>query len=364
MYEEGAARIEAGEAFLNPKARLSRDISVAYLLARGSVANALDMTSATGIRGIRYAKECGIDDVTMLEINKNAFDSMAKNLRSNSMDNAKAYNTSVQEFCNMEDSPKFDAIDIDPFGSPAPYMYDALKVAHDGTSIMVTATDTAVLCGAQPNACKKIYHSVPMHNELGHEAGVRILACFIADLAAQFNFGISVEFAFSYLHYIRVIVRLAHGSKHAVKSVNSSGFAYKCEHCGWLGMEKGYFTSIQSCPNCSHEILRSGRLWLGEIKSDAVAKKIGGRMTKMLKGRDSESKFVETVIHEGNTPFYYSIPKLTKLMHIRAVSPFDVVKSLQASGIGASLTHFEKSCIKTEADVNELKARISAIVKP
>ena len=75
MYSEGKANIKHyDKAFLNPKGKLSRDISVAYvavLADKGSTV--LDATSATGIRGIRYIKEANIGKVTFLDINIDAF---------------------------------------------------------------------------------------------------------------------------------------------------------------------------------------------------------------------------------------------------------------------------------------------------
>ena len=74
MYSEGKANIKHyDKAFLNPKGKLSRDISVAYvavLADKGSTV--LDATSATGIRGIRYIKEANIGKVTFLDINIDA----------------------------------------------------------------------------------------------------------------------------------------------------------------------------------------------------------------------------------------------------------------------------------------------------
>jgi len=71
MYIEGKARIrDSGNAFLNPVGKASRDLSVAYvdlLASKGS--SLLDATAATGIRAIRYTKESGIKNPTILEIN-------------------------------------------------------------------------------------------------------------------------------------------------------------------------------------------------------------------------------------------------------------------------------------------------------
>ena len=142
MYKEGDARIKyADGAFLNPKAAISREISIAFVksLAKKTTC-VLDTTAATGIRGIRYCLEDGIRDLTLLEINANAYKAMRRNLKFNGV-KATALNTSVQEFANTCNK-QFDVIDLDPFGGVAPYIYDLMKISRDGTHLIATATDT------------------------------------------------------------------------------------------------------------------------------------------------------------------------------------------------------------------------------
>ena len=243
MYSEGKADIKYyDKAFLNPKGKLSRDISVAYMaVLAGKGANALDATSATGIRGIRYIKEAKIDKVTFLDINIDAYKTLMQNIGFNKVKaHAIAYSTSIQEFANLK-GDRYDFIDLDPFGSAAPNIQDLLKVSKDGTRLMVTSTDTAVLCGAQEKACMRIYLARPMHNELCYEAGIRVLIGYIARLAGQFNYGIEVEASFSYLHYMRVFVRLVHGAAYAYKSIAKLGYATYCNKCGNRSIDEKAF---------------------------------------------------------------------------------------------------------------------------
>ena len=362
-YTEGSATIADGKAFINPKAKLSRDATIAYARLQPGIKNALDATSATGIRGIRYCKELGLEEVTLLEINKSSYGSLKSNVESNSLKNAKHENISVQEFCNREQPTKFDIIDVDPFGSPAPYMFDILKVAHENSIIAFTATDTAVLCGAHLSACIKTYDAVPMHNELGHEAGIRILIGFFARLAAQFNYGVEVGLSFSYMHYMRAIVKLVKGSKAALSSVKKLGFAYKCRKCGWVGSEQGPFTRISRCPLCSSEIETSGRMWLGSLIDDDLRSELAKSMGEVMGSDKREYRFMESLALEPDMPFYYSIPKLTKLMHLPSISELVLAKRLVEAGHVAATTHFEKNCIKTDATIEEIKAAITSISK-
>ncbi|MCL5679879.1 MAG: hypothetical protein M1465_00865 [Candidatus Marsarchaeota archaeon] len=362
-YTEGSAVIEQGKAFINPKAKFSRDATIAYAMLYPRIENALDATSATGIRGIRYAKELNLKNVTFLEINGSAYPYLESNIKTNKIKRFSAHNMSVQEFCNISQQEKFDMIDIDPFGSPAPYIYDSLKVSHDGTIMAFTATDTAVLCGAHNQACIRTYGAVPMHNELGHEAGTRILIGFVATLAAQFNYGISVGIAFSYLHYMRAIIRLEHGNKRAMDSLRKMGFAYKCGKCGWIGYNIGMFPTKNCCDVCGSKLEISGRMWLGDLIEGDVRPKLGESITSVQGADAKEIKFAERIASEPNTPFYYSIPKLTKLMGLPSVSELSVIEGLLGKNYKASLTHFEKNCVKTDAPLEEIKSLISSLSK-
>ena len=241
MYEEGRAKIRfIGEAFLNPEAMFSRDLSVALVngFANRST-KILDPTAATGIRGIRYFLETKSKEVTMLDMNKNAYEAAKKNTKSNKV-KAKVLNLSIQEFVNTTKS-KFDVIDFDPFGSVAPNVYDLLKASSGGGYLFLTATDTAVLCGAQERACRKIYDANPMHNELCHEVGIRILIGYVARAAMQFNYGIEVILAVSYAHYMRVFLKLRYGEESSHDSIKELGYAYHCNKCGFNSTEKGFF---------------------------------------------------------------------------------------------------------------------------
>jgi tRNA (guanine26-N2/guanine27-N2)-dimethyltransferase len=357
IYKEGNTVIKYFEnAFLNPKSRLTRDMGVAFLNAIFSKTdkeklNVLDPTAATGIRGIRYVKETGIKNITFLEINKNAYKVLRKNLNFCKI-SANAFNTSIQEFANTL-REKFDIIDLDPFGSIAPNLYDILKLAKDKTYLFITATDTAVLCGAHTNACYKIYDAKPMHNELSHEVGLRIMLGFVAKTAAQFNFGIDVIFAFSYAHYFRALVKLNHGSDNAIASLKNLGYVYYCNKCGYRNISKSFLPTQQKC-KCGSMLEISGRLWADTLIKEDILKKVAENIKKIPDISNNEIKFIDTITNEKTIPLYYSIPKLTKLFRISSIKLSDLIEKLRQEGFAVSRTHFDLTAIKTDAPIEEI----------
>ncbi len=358
MYKEGKAVIKyTKESFLNSEGRLSRDISSAYVAAfsnkRSSI---LDATAATGIRGIRYYLESNSRAVTLLEMNRKAFPSMKKNVVFNKV-KANALGKNIQEFTNTTDK-KFDFIDLDPFGGVTPYIYDLMKVAKDGTRLMVTATDMAVLCGADYKACLRLYDAKPMHNELCHEVALRILIGYIVRIAAQFNFGVSVELSFDYLHYVRVFLQLRHGSKNAIDSIKKLGYVYYCNKCLNRGIDKSSVPTLSKCNLCGNPLDTAGKVWLGNLYNKDVvgivtALTVQGESEKIY-GKDSLI-FVEGLSKEADFPLYYSIPRFTSKMKMGAVSPDYFIDRLVKKGFKATKTHMERSAIKTNATITDIK---------
>jgi len=90
---------------------------------------------------------------------------------------------------------------------------------------MVTATDVAVLCGADSKACMRLYDSKPIHNELCHESGMRVMIGYVARVAAQFGLGTDVELSVSYMHYMRTFIRFTHGAAAAYGSLAKMGIS-------------------------------------------------------------------------------------------------------------------------------------------
>jgi tRNA (guanine26-N2/guanine27-N2)-dimethyltransferase len=311
----------------------------------------LDATGGTGIRGIRYMLESKANEVTILDMNPSAVRAIKANASLNDV-KPKILKTSFQEFSNSSEE-KFDFIDIDPFGGLHPYVYDAMKIAKGGTYLMLTATDTAVLCGAHKEACVRLYGAIPLHNELCHEAGIRILINYIIGIAAQFNFGIEVSIAVFQAHYFRIFIKLVHGSKSALESIGKCGYAVYCESCKWRSSYIGIQYSQTKCGNCGSKAKVSGRMWLGSLCNKKDAANLIRYFENNIQEK-SEVAMMKRIGEEYDTPFFYSIPVITKSQKIPSVSPASIIEKLKARGYVATYTHFDPDGIKTNAGINEM----------
>lgn len=339
---EGKAKICLdSKVFYNPKMESLRNISVAFLKAVGSRGRLLDATAATGVRAIRYAKECGIRDSVALDMNKSAYTLCKKNIRLNKLD-IKVYNKSIQEFAGSSEG-RFDIIDLDPFGSPAPCMYDILKLCKGGTTLMVTATDTAVLCGAHAKACLKLYGAKPLHNELCKEVGLRILLGYTARTAAQFNFGIRPVLSISDMHYMRIFVEITNGATEALESIANIGLGAYCGKCMNRITMAGMSPLVNPiCSICGARLEGFGPLWTGNIYEK-------GAVRRML--QHSDEQLLKTIDQELDTPMFYSVPKITKKIGTGSISHYKLIDALRKRGYKATATQFDRDAIKTDADM-------------
>ena len=356
---EGKARISVPDGvFYNPEMKFCRDLSVLVVRAAlaGKKARTVDATAGTGIRGIRYAKEGAdaVGELFLVDMNKAAAKSVRANVKANKV-KAKVVKSSFAKFAN---SPLayggFGLIELDPFGSPVPLIYDACRVSRNGTLLSVTATDTAVLCGAHPKACVKNYQAKPLNPFLCHEVGARILLGKIVRTASEFNLGIKPLLTLSHLHYFKVFVLLEEGAEEAVASVKGLGLLAHCDKCLERMWRKGVAASLpEKCPRCGETMEHAGPLWLGELHD----KKALARIAKLGKKDDKVAKMAGLLLGEcGMPPFYFELHRLCERLRINAARPDRVVAELKKRGFKVSRTHFQPNAIKTDAGIREVEA--------
>lgn len=346
QISEGEAKFYTdGNVFYNPEMTTLRNISVLFLkIISTKKKRILDATAATGVRAIRYALEAGAKDVTLLDVNETAAKIAKKNIKFNHL-KFEVLNRSIQEFASTHRSG-FEIIDLDPFGSPAPHLHDLMKLCWDSAVLMITATDTAVLCGAHDAACVKIYGSKPLHNEMCKEVGIRILLSYVSRIASSFNFGVVPLISISDRHYMRIFIRLEFGAGKAIESVKSSGLGTFCRKCYSFKFANGVAPLLfGKCEVCGGRLESFGPLWLGKLYDKSVT-------SRMLK--EQEIDILREIDEEFDTLMFYSVPRITEVLGFSSVSHYKVMEKLRKMGKEATPTQFDKNGIKTDADPKEV----------
>ncbi len=353
MKEEGIGFKAPAGVFYNPWMRFCRSMSSLAVGAIHDKIRVCDAFCASGIRGIRYALENdNVRELSFLDMEETACKAASGN--------SKRADLNSRVYCGNISKLIFDIVteflEIDPFGSPAPYLYDSFRAFNPlkEAYLSVTATDVAVLCGGKRKACLKNYHSIPMNNEFTHENGLRILIRKIAETAAEFNMGIEPLVSFSHKHYLKTVAKLKRGAERADRSMNSMGYVDFCRMCGHRSSSR---FPKEECPVCGNTMEYAGELWTGRIGDKRfIRNMIYLNDMRHYSDKEKIGRFLQTLESEIDMPpYYYNIHNLCRLCKRKSIPPRDdLITAVESSGFKASKTHFSSTSLKTDASVEEL----------
>jgi tRNA (guanine26-N2/guanine27-N2)-dimethyltransferase len=338
-------REKKAPVFYNPRMKLNRDICCAFARTLEDGKAFADVLAGSGAKGIRVANESSCT-VHLNDGSRHAFELIKKNAGLNDV-NVEVSNLDANLFLAKN---KFDFIDIDPFGTPVPFLDNAVLASSKDGYLGVTATDTAPLCGVYPAACFRKYGAKPLRSEFCHETGLRILLGHVARTAAKYKRGVKCLLSHSTEHYFRLYVKLATGKRKADASLSEMGYVYYCRKCLAREYKKGFLPEQGSC-ECGNKYEAAGPLWLGRIKEGAALKKVI-KNSYYLNCTNTE-RLLNTVLLEIDVPFYYDVHRLCKTLKMNAPPIDEVMDALLDEGYAASRTHFAPTGIRTDAPLHK-----------
>ena len=375
--KEGLVTIKAPEfdkisskapVFYNPVMELNRDLSVLAIKAYQNDSNneisICDAFGGSGIRGIRYAKEIDkVSRVVITDINPLAVKCTSENIEINNLNNIKVYKEDSNVLLR-KCRGKFDVVDIDPFGTPSPYIESAAISLKAGGMICVTATDTSALCGTYKEPCIRKYSALPLKTEYCHEIGIRILAGFIARTFSKYKKCIEVKFSHSSEHYMRIYAVVKKGAKITDESLKNIGYILHCENCLYRAVIRGFAPKMPSnCPVCGKSIKIAGPLWCDNIiNSDFIKNMLENLENSKINQKNKALKLLNMAYLEADAPqTYYDIHQICKNLKISAPRLDNILEILKNKGYFVSRTHFKPTGIKTDSPLNVLKEIIVKI---
>jgi tRNA (guanine26-N2/guanine27-N2)-dimethyltransferase len=344
--------------FFNPVMEFNRDLSVlalrAYQRLVGREIAVCEPLASQGIRGIRYAVEVeGVSRVLLSDINYHAFELAQYNVKRNNLQDkiVLEYNDANCVLnCNAAPKKRFDVVDIDPFGTPVPFLDSAFRALKNRGLIAVTATDLAPLCGVHAKACVRKYGGKPMRTEYCHELAVRLLAGCMAQVAAKQDMGVRFLFSHSSDHYIRVYAQVGYGCQRADSSLKSVGYILHCFNC--LHRESvRQLSGGLVCPVCGEKMDYAGPLWIGGISDESFVSMVFSENSLAgFRGKVRLEKLLSLVKFEaGASIAYFVLDNVCKKLSLPAVSVQSFVEALHERGFKVVQTHFSTRGIKTDA---------------
>ena len=277
----------------------------------------LDALSASGLRALRYAHEIPfVTSVTSNDLLKTAVESIKLNVQHNGLESkikishddalAHMYSLIAKELRNKDangkpsgKSEKYDVVDLDPYGSAAPFLDAAVQaVRDDGGLLCVTCTDSGVWASnGYPEKCYSLYGGVPVKAWFSHEVGLRLILHSIETSAAKYGLAIEPLLSLSIDFYIRVFVRVRKSPARVKFQGGKNMIVYNCDTgCGaWTTQllmrnkptqnKKGsgiYYkhgfamgpTTNQECENCGSRMHLAGPMYAGRLHSPEFIKSV------------------------------------------------------------------------------------------
>jgi tRNA (guanine26-N2/guanine27-N2)-dimethyltransferase len=353
--------------FYNPVMELNRDIAVLALQAYQKLVNreisVCEPLASCGIRGIRFAKEVkDVQKVLINDINEKASQLARYNVQMNGLSKQVTVKNGDANFLLANygaPRKRFDAIDIDPFGSPVPYLDSAIRAIRNGGLLALTATDMAPLCGVHPKACIRKYGGKPLRTEYCHELAVRLLAGCLAITAAKQDIGINVVFSHSTNHYIRIYATIKYGAKKADESIKNMGYilhCFKCFHRETLNKPL-LVADSEKCSECGSKMNVAGPLWLAKIVDRKFCELIGeGLRQRSFRFKGRIEKILALIAGETEAPVtYYVVDKLCDALSLPVPPVKKVVNALEKEGFPAFFTHFNHKGVRSNLPAMKMK---------
>jgi len=346
---DGAPR-KSAEAFYNPKAKISRDIGIAVISSLGKKnLRMADVLGGTGARTVRLLKETPkktFKEIFINDVNPKAVKLIKSNVKTNKLSNVKVSHNEATLF--MMGLNMIDYIDIDPFGSPVNFLDTAMRRLAKNGVLAVAATDTAALSGSSFQACVRKYGARPMHGEMMHEIGMRILIKKVQEIGAQHEKSLIPIYCHSTKHYMRAYFKCDTGAEKTKDILHQHGFLHYCHRC--LARHTSKFNEPKLCCSISMDV--AGSLWLGNLWDNALAKNVSKFCEKYSEAKD----LAKTISEESKINSFgtFSLPKISSVLGKNAPKQKDILNSLNKKG-NAALSHFGRECVRTTKSLEEIK---------
>jgi tRNA (guanine26-N2/guanine27-N2)-dimethyltransferase len=353
-HNEGKATFKVGEAFYNPQSKLVRDLgilaAIAYKQERGSL-RVLDALGGCGVRSLRYWLEAEADYVWVNEGNLELKELLRQNL-------AKAIASNCCKVTNLDAHHVFfncyqrrdyyDFVDVDCFGSAAPYLSTMLWATKIGGLMYLTATDGRTLTGNLPLNSIQSYGAISRSHPASHEQALRLLIGSVQQQAATIGLGVEPIFSWFTGTNYRLLLRLT--AKPQLTELNYGFLAY-CHYCGNYRSSSWRKLGQISCKCDRPNITVSGAMWLGRLHHPQELTKLI-EIARKLNWHQAIDILSLMLAELNSPPYFYTLREIGKRGQLNLPKRSHLIAALQDAGYQSSITHVNLQAIKTNADLD------------
>ena len=359
--DRGPGTIDREAPFYNPAMALNRDLSVllveAFARQRGREVDVADALAGAGARAARLAHE--VDAPLVVHANDADVAGIEALRRAGGENGIPARRLVLREGAAHAflAARRFDVVDIDPYGSPAPFLDAAVRATrHDGL-VCVTATDTAALAGAYPRVCRRRYgaehrlHGVAWRSEVG----LRVLAAALVQAGGRHDRAVEPVLSVARGHWMRIVARVRDGRAAADRAVAGLGWAWADEaHLGRTGRAGDVPAGAPS----------AGPLWTGALHERGLVEAMAAAVPSHRLATDA-APLLAVLAEEAEAPAFWADPgRLQGRFRAAAPRRSALIDALRAGGYRAARSHLDPQGVRTDADEAALRDRWTFAAKP
>jgi tRNA (guanine26-N2/guanine27-N2)-dimethyltransferase len=333
--------------FFNKAMGYQRDVTISLLrnYFRGKKFSMLDPLAASGVRGIRVAREVkGLESVVFNDLNPNAIKLIRKNLKLNKI--RKGIEVKIEKedaSVLMLGKERYDYVDIDPFGSPIRYLNTVASSLRNNSILGVTGTDSGALAGKFSNACMRRYGIRVVGVDFPKELGVRVLITSILRNLAPFDMTFHPIYSHGN-HYFRVIGRVEWKIGSVDENLRKIRMVSYCPKC----MEREI--GVREKCSCGGKMELIGPIWTGKTSNDSE-----GIYHEFINSSFKNPKELQLCMEEIDVPFYYDLHMLCKKLRRNPPKLSEFLDKIKSKGYKTSRTRFCLNGFRTDCPFNEIK---------
>ncbi|KAL0083090.1 N2,N2-dimethylguanosine tRNA methyltransferase [Phycomyces blakesleeanus] len=340
--------------------------------------NILEALAASGLRSIRYAKEIpNLKQVVANDITPDAVESIKRNVKYNELSEdlvrPNLGDAMQVMYRTVGSTEKYDVVDLDPYGTAAPFVDGAIQAVSEGGLLCVTCTDLAILTGSMhPETCFGKYGGMPLKGMFPHEMALRLVLQMLQTSAGRYRRHIVPLVSCSIDFYLRVFVRVYTSAAEVKKAASKIGVMYECTGCHAYSVQPLGKIQVKDngqdrhtpgtgppvgefCSSCGSTHHVGGPAWAGPLHDkDFVERMLGHIDTNRTNyGTNQRMTGMLTVIQEEiEDPFYWTLARLCGTMHCNSIPMMDLFSAILNAGYKVSVSHCGPQSMKTNAPAN------------